>query len=153
MKKNPLDFSIQIATSEDVRRIHDIELLSYTLPWSEASILAWIEGTDRVYFLARDKITSAVLGYIAVFFVAGEGEIASVAVHPNERRKGVAREIFSVIKKYCIRERIRTLFLEVRENNIAAISLYKSLGFMDVGRRKGYYEDTKEDAILMRFSV
>ena len=79
-----------------------------------------------------------------------EGEIADVAVAPSARRRGVARTLIERVAADLMREGVRSLYLEVRESNLAARALYGAMGFTQVGRRRGYYQLPSEDALLLR---
>jgi ribosomal-protein-alanine N-acetyltransferase len=89
-----------------------------------------------------------VVGFLASrTLVKGEREILNLAVAPEFRRQGIARHLWEAFFEACP----DTVFLEVRESNAAARSLYLSLGFQELGRRRGYYETPLEAAIVMKF--
>ena len=107
---------------------------------------------DVAGYLSNDFLVAADASGIAGFVVArtpveGESEILNIAVAPEFRRRGVARELVSALPA-CSGG---TVFLEVRESNQAARSLYKSMAFEEVGRRDGYYDNPPETAIVMKF--
>lgn len=110
------------------------------------------ESGDDSSILADGESLQGAAGYVLVRTVAGEGEILRVGVLPGFRRRGLAKrmleEVFGESDRY-----VEQWFLEVREHNTAAIGLYRSFGFFEVGRRKAYYQDTKEAAVLMRRDV
>lgn len=88
-----------------------------------------------------------IVGFLAFEQVLDEGSIVEVAVHPDHRRQGIARELIcSAWDDHSLKE----IFLEVRESNLPAIQLYKSLGFEPIGVRKDYYDSPKENAVIMR---
>lgn len=143
---------IREAVPEDTDAIYEIEKLVYSLPWSHESISKWIHGESRFYLVALDSKTDKIVGYLAFFSVADQGEIASVAVDTDYRRCGIASMLFNRLKTYCDSLCLQNLYLEVRQSNIAAISLYRSVGFEKNGIRNAYYTDTKENAVLMVLS-
>lgn len=111
--------------------------------WSVEAIRSQLEKPDSRCTVAIDN--DAVVGFLAFEQIADEGSVVELAVHPDYRRQGVARALLcSAVENSSSKE----IFLEVRESNIAAISLYESLGFMRVGVRKSYYDHPKEDAVL-----
>ncbi len=89
------------------------------------------------------------IGYVILYYVLDEGEIARIAVEPSCRRQGAAGRLFERLVEICKRKGIGRLMLEVRESNEAAISFYKKWGFTEDGVRKDYYTKPCEAAILM----
>jgi ribosomal-protein-alanine N-acetyltransferase len=90
-----------------------------------------------------------VLGYICIWLVNGEVHILNLACHPDFRRHGIATSLLKYSLLFSIQKGVKKAFLEVRECNHEALSLYEKYGFEPIGIRKGYYSDTKEDAIVM----
>jgi [ribosomal protein S18]-alanine N-acetyltransferase len=88
-----------------------------------------------------------VAGFAVSRWVADEGELLNLAVHPEFRRRGVGRKLLAAINS----GHPGTLWLEVRESNTPARNLYKTLGFQENGRRLGYYHDSPESGIVMKF--
>ena len=115
----------------------------------------WSEGSIRNSLL--DKQTTALVsalgeeicGSIFGVNVAGEAEILNLAVKSNHRRMGLAKELVSRLLNEWEKQGTRRVFLEVRESNAAAIKLYEGLGFRQIGRRKGYYANPEEDALVL----
>jgi ribosomal-protein-alanine N-acetyltransferase len=85
--------------------------------------------------------------------VADEAEITNLAVTADERKKGVGGAILDHLIGTAEKTSVRRIYLEVRESNVGAFSLYSSRGFTEIGRRPGYYRLPKEDAILMMLEV
>lgn len=113
--------------------------------WSEGSLRSQLEKTDSRCTVAIEK--NEVVGFLAFEQVLDEGSVVEIAVHPDHRRKGIARELIrSAISDNSLKE----IFLEARESNIPAIRLYESLGFERIGVRKDYYNAPKEDAVMMK---
>ncbi len=94
-----------------------------------------------------------IIGYICFWVVLDEAHLANLAVAPEARRQGVAAFLLKTMIRYLRARGVKQILLEVRERNKAALSLYHKFGFKIDGRRKGYYSDTKEDAILMSLSL
>lgn len=93
------------------------------------------------------------VGYLMLMNVFTDGEILNIAVLPEYRRRGLADKLFDACCEHCRSLSMETLFLEVRESNAPAISLYQKRGFEPIGRRKNYYRQPKEDALVMRLSL
>ena len=134
---------------EDLEEVLAIERASFTMPWSRGAFLYEMQQ-NRVArcWVARDDDLH-VVGYLCLWEVADEVHITNVAVRPDRRRQGVGRRLLSAILSDGRERRIRLVCLEVRPTNVEARGLYESFGFRVVGRRKGYYYDTGEDALVM----
>ena len=133
----------------DVRQIHEIETLCFAMPWSEESIRKDVEENVVARWLVLDDGEGKVLAYAGMWFVLDEAHVCNVAVHPDHRRKGYGMLVFSELEKLAMENSMSMMTLEVRRSNIAAQNLYHACGFLDVGYRKRYYEDNKEDALIM----
>ena len=90
------------------------------------------------------------VGYIAVLCILDEGNLVSIAVHDDYREMGIATELLDIASEMAMDRGVTSIHLEVREQNEKAIRLYEKEGFMQIGRRKGFYRNPKEDAILYR---
>lgn len=134
---------------EDVSQIHEIEKLCFAMPWSEESILHDVKENVVARWLVMDDGAGNVLAYAGMWFVLDEAHVCNVAVHPDHRRKGYGKKIFEALEKLAQDNSMSMMTLEVRRSNIAAQNLYHACGFLDVGYRKRYYEDNKEDALIM----
>lgn len=95
----------------------------------------------------------AVVGYICLWEVADELHVTNIAVHPDHRRRGIARALLTRVLDDARRRPVRLVILEVRPSNTEALALYESFGFRVVGRRRGYYYDTGEDALVMEMGL
>jgi len=91
-------------------------------------------------------------GYIIYWVVAGEMHLLNLAVHPTHRRRGIARALLTAALEEARSQGADVVWLEVRPSNAAALALYQSFGFEEIGVRPGYYSDNGEDALLYAFS-
>ena len=135
-------------TVEDVSAAHEIDVLSFTLPWPERSL--HFEVTDNL--AARcwvAEMDDRLVGMLVLWMIVDEAHIATVATHPGYRRQGVASRLLVEALKSAYAEGARSALLEVREGNQAAQEMYRKFGFEVVGRRDRYYKDNYEDAVLM----
>ena len=123
-----------------------IERECFSAPWSEDMLLEELYNDSASYILAVDGGT--VLGYAGLQVVLDEGYITNIAVKGLYRRQGVADALLGAFLRFG-REHLAFLTLEVRASNDKAVALYRKHGFEEVGRRRDYYQDPKEDAILM----
>ena len=133
---------------DDIPAVVELDKLSFTLSWPERSFR--FELTDnpasRCWVVEDD---GKIVGIVVAWFIVDEAHIATIATHPDHRRQGVARKLLTYALRYMSKEGAVSSFLEVRESNHAAQEMYREFGYEAVGRRKKYYKDTNEDAILM----
>ena len=140
---------IRAIREEDVRQIHEIEALCFAMPWSEESILHDVKENPVARWLVLDDGSGRVMAYAGIWFVLDEAHVCNVAVHPDFRRMGYGRRILEALVDMAKANSMTLMTLEVRRSNLAAQALYHQCGFLDVGYRKRYYEDNKEDALIM----
>jgi [ribosomal protein S18]-alanine N-acetyltransferase len=144
--------AIERMRSADLEEVLAIERASFSMPWSRGAFLYELEQNRvaRCYVVRED---GRLIGYICLWEVADEVHITNVAVHPDLRRRGVARSLLSAVLDDARQRKLRLVVLEVRPSNAEALGLYESFGFRVVGRRRGYYYDTGEDALVMEASL
>lgn len=134
---------IRHATKVDTGAIFDLlETVYHPSPWTYMQVEISLSSPHEHTFQMVDG--TELLGLVTVLDLGEEVEILQVATHPDHRHRGVA----SCLLTAALQD--KRAFLEVRENNRAAISLYKSFGFVAVGHRPYYYHNPREDAIIMR---
>ena len=146
-----MNISYNIFSEKDIQGIFEISNLSFKLPWSMESIKSELSNPLAKYIVAKDIESNKILGFIGVWIILGEGDITNIAVHPEFRKLGIGEKLLTSMINLCESLDCNIINLEVRSSNLPAISLYKKLNFLEVGLRKGYYEDNKEDAILMQY--
>src|SRR5207253_2646093 len=101
----------------------------------------------------REGAGAPPLGYVVAWFAADEGEIANLAVDPPARGRGLGAALLDAALAEASGRGVTAVYLEVRESNATARRLYASRGFVEVGRRRGYYRKPPEDAIVLRCAV
>ena len=139
---------IEKMTADHVFQIAELEKLCFSAPWSEKSIASELTNPLSYWLVALDGEKLA--GYIGSQSVMGESDMMNVAVSPDYRRQGIGE---ALVKALCdrLKEQGNTcLTLEVRASNAPAIALYEKLGFTQVGRRPNYYQNPKEDALILK---
>lgn len=141
-----LPVEILPAERRDVKDIALLEKQTFSSPWSENAVLEGMEH-NTVFFKA--VADGKFIGYIGVTSVANEGYINNIAVKEDCRNAGVGSLLLDRAVTFAKAESLRFLSLEVRKSNAAAISLYEKLGFTAEGERKGFYDNPKEDGIIM----
>ncbi|MBI1386798.1 MAG: ribosomal-protein-alanine N-acetyltransferase [Rhizobiales bacterium] len=106
-------------------------------------------GLALAVWCACDELGGLVIARLA----ADESEILTLAVHPEHRRRGIARKLLTGLARDLTARGIARLFLEVATSNVAAVALYRGLGFVEVGLRRGYYAASGDDALVMRLDL
>ena len=131
-----------------VSAVAELEKICFSDPWSEKSVRSELENPLSFWLVAVEG--DRVAGYVGSQSVMGESDMMNVAVHPDFRRRGIAEAlILELIDGLKAREN-HCLTLEVRASNTSAIALYGKLGFTQVGLRKNYYRNPREDALILR---
>ncbi|MBW2029435.1 MAG: ribosomal protein S18-alanine N-acetyltransferase [Deltaproteobacteria bacterium] len=127
--------------------ILEIENLSFPTPWSYESFLEEIRNpVSHLWGIMEDESLS---GYACFWIFHSEIQIINIAVHPSKRNRGLAQFLVDNIVKTATFNGIGALWLEVRESNHIAKRIYEKFGFREIHRRRHYYRDTREDAIVM----
>ena len=142
------DNGIRRMRLEDAEEAAEIDRLSFALPWSAGSYAQETKNPVAWYYvLERDGLIAAMSG---MWLILGEGQITTIAVRPEYRRQGLGRIMLRAMLTAAYEElNVTEMSLEVRPSNMPARNLYRSMGFVEEGRRRRYYEDNGEDAIIM----
>ena len=134
---------------EHVAQVAQLESICFgSAAWSEKSVASELENKLALWLVAVDGETVA--GYVGSQTVMDETDMMNVAVHPGYRRQGIAGKLVLELVEALKERESRCLTLEVRASNAPAISLYDKLGFKQIGLRKNYYRNPKEDALILR---
>lgn len=139
-------------TPRDVAAVVALERAAYPFPWSEGIFRDCI----RVGYLCRvAELDSELVAYGIVAMGAGEAHILNLCVRGDLRGRGVGRQMLMLLLERARQAGVATAFLEVRPSNRLAIALYQSVGFVQVGLRKGYYqaEQGREDALVLKLAL
>lgn len=135
---------IEKLAKEHLDKIIEIENLCFKTPWSRESMADEFNNDVAHYFVLID---GEVIGYCGFWAVVDEAQVMNIAVHPSMQGKGCGSLILNKMVNHAIDLGLALMTLEVREDNIAAIKLYESKGFVSVGKRNDYY-GKGENAIL-----
>lgn len=131
-----------------VLQIAQLEKLCFNDPWSENSIASELDNSLSLWLVALEG--DNVIGYVGSQTVLGETDMMNIAVHPDHRKQGIGTALIVGLIGALERKGSHSLMLEVRVSNQQAISVYHALGFVEVGRRKNYYRNPREDALILR---
>ncbi len=130
-----------------------LEKLCFSSPWSATSLELLTREGIGVGYVCTQKLpnseTPAVVAYGGMVIAVDEGQITNIAVHPDHRGQGYGLAVTQALIKHAKSNHLASITLEVRASNTPALSLYRKLGFAEVGRRKNFYTRPTEDAIIM----
>jgi ribosomal-protein-alanine N-acetyltransferase len=139
---------IRRMTIEDVPEVVAIDKVSFTLPWTERAFTHEVQENKS----ARCWVTTVdgkVASMLVLWIIVDEAHIATIATHPQYRRRGFAKKILIEALQAARAEGAKKALLEVRARHVIAQKIYCDIGFVEVGHRPMYYRDNGEDAVLM----
>ncbi|RGY99821.1 ribosomal protein S18-alanine N-acetyltransferase [Clostridium sp. AM58-1XD] len=148
-EKKRYNSAIRRMEMSDIRDVAELERLCFSSPWSEKLLAELPKSRLDTCFLLDQGEGKGTAAYGILRILAGEGEIQRIGVLPSERKKGLGSKVMEAMTEYAREMGAECILLEVRESNTAARKLYKSWGFEEEGRRKNYYDNPSEDAVLM----
>ena len=132
-----------------VAAVAELEKLCFgTAAWSEKSVASELTNELSLWLVAVED--GRLAGYVGSQTVIDETDMMNVAVHPDFRRRGIGEKLILELVEALKEKESRCLTLEVRASNEPAIGLYEKLGFQQAGRRKNYYRNPREDALILR---
>lgn len=135
-------------TLDDVPQVHDIELHTFHTPWTYQSFVDEMTTNKCARYMVAEE-NGRVIAYAGAWLVFEEGHITNIAVAEAARGRGVGTQVTRALMQYAANMGVEYMTLEVRKSNLVAQKMYKSLGFIELGVRKRYYEDNGEDAYLL----
>lgn len=144
-------YTLRAMRPTDVQAVAAIEAQAFSDPWPASAFDDLLRHPYARLRVAIDE-HDAVLAYTAVLRALDEAELANIATAPEARRRGLAAALLDDALTTLGDEGVASMFLEVRESNVAARALYASRGFRAVGRRRGYYRLPDEDALVLRWT-
>lgn len=135
-------------TLRDIDRVLAIERASFSAPWSRNAFVGELTENHfaRYLVMLEGEVT---IGYGGMWIIIDEAHVTNVAVHPDFRGRKLGESLLRRLMAEAVASGARKMTLEVRVSNDRALGLYRKLGFRDVGVRRGYYTDNKEDALIM----
>ena len=132
---------------EDADAVAELELKCFAMPWSRADFLR--ENTNELAEYIVGELDKKIVAYAGAWVSFDQAEVMHIAVEPELRGQGIGTILFGELIKAVKNRGATSITLEVRPSNVAAIKLYESFGLKSVGRRKNYYLDNGEDALIM----
>lgn len=133
---------------EHVAFVAEMERQCFSDPWSEKSVASELDNPLSLWLVAETE--GAVAGYVGSQTVLDSADMMNLAVSQDFRRQGIGERLVNCLTDALKEKGVKTLLLEVRISNEPAKQLYQKLGFEIVGKRPGYYEKPREDALILR---
>ncbi len=149
----PISISFKKFRQNEIETIASIESGSSEFPWAKNQLSKSISNPNNLCYAVSVK--SQIVGYVIAMLSADSADILNITIHKDFKRKGYGSSLLDYLTKELIEKDIKTIFLEVRRGNFAAISLYSSLGYKEISVRKNYYTKNsnqlsrREDGIIM----
>lgn len=140
---------IRPATTDDAAALAQIHAARFAEPWSAAEVAKWLAMPSVATVAAFEN--SAACGFVLAQAAADQAEILTFAVHPDCQRQGIGRALLDALEAELAKRGARSLYLDVAEDNIAALTLYRGANFAETSHRRGYYarQSGSADAIVM----
>lgn len=142
-----MDILIRPFEDKDLDEVIQIENVSVPIPWSKESYQNEIHNQWASYFVCERN--GEIIGYSGVWHVFEEANITTIVVRKDCRREGIGLQLMDTMEKTVRNKNAERLMLEVRPSNTPALTLYYGLGFIQISRRKAYYPDNQEDALIL----
>ncbi len=147
MTELPTNLQLLPMTRADIPQVHMLELLCFSLPWEIDAYYGELTNPSAFYLAAHAD--ERIIGFGGLWAIADQAHIVTLAVHAEYRRQGMGRRLMLSLLAEARLRGVTEVTLEVRERNVPAQHLYQSLGFRPVARRRNYYTDNGEDALVM----
>ena len=145
-------FRFRRALETDLDPLLRLERRCFESPWAPQAFEQELVHPQAELWLAyveEDGEDAEPIGYVDFWVVAGEVSLLNLAVDPRLRRRGLARQLLALMEEVGRENSGEVVFLEVRRSNLPGLELYRNFGFVQVGIRKGYYSDNREDALVL----
>lgn len=144
--------TISFLNSNDLAAAWQIEQASHTFPWTQK---IFFSNQGRHYLNLKSQLNDQITGFAITQVIADEATLFNIAVAPQFQRQGIGRSLLQALISELSQRQVTHLWLEVRESNQRAITLYDSVGFNEIMRRADYYpaKNGREDAVIMVLQV
>lgn len=139
--------TVRAMTKADVKSVYAIEVLSFRTPWSLRSLMSELKNSVAHYTVLEKD--GEIIGYCGMWVLFEEAHITNIAIHPEHRGNGFGKQLLHGAMRVAASFGAEMMTLEVRETNTVAQRMYDEMDFSQQGRRKRYYTDTGEDALLL----
>jgi ribosomal-protein-alanine N-acetyltransferase len=133
--------------SEDMDEVARLEAELFSTPWSARTFRSALAGPHAVLLGVQEG--ASLIAYAVMWCIEDQGELANIAVAPDRQGEGIGSLLLDEVLRVARARGVRQMYLDVRESNARAISMYRGRGFEPVGLRRAYYERPREDALVL----
>ena len=144
-----MNLLINTMTLDDLKEIENILYTDFDDFWNYEILKEELTSQNTVYFVA--KINDEIVGFAGVKIILDEADLMNIVVKKEHRKKGIASSLLKKLIFIAKEKNLKSINLEVNAKNLSAISLYKKFNFIEIGKRKNYYQN--DDAILMKLDI
>lgn len=145
------EITIRKFTLDDIAETAALQERCSTAPWSETSLLTYFMRDDTLMLVSEEN--ARITGFAAILMAQPDSDVLDITVSEDVRRRGIGEKLLTALCEGSAERGVKTVYLEVRASNVPAISLYIKAGFKEIGVRKNYYSDPKEDGYVMELKV
>lgn len=138
----------RVMTVDDIPMVQLVERKCFSTPWSRNIFVSEVTRNDNAIYVVA-TIGERIVGYAGIWIILDEGHVTNIAVDPAYQRQGIGQGLMDMLTAAAVKRGVIAMTLEVRVSNASAQALYAKLGFVPNGIRKQYYQDDKEDALIM----
>lgn len=142
------NIEFRFMTLNDVDAVAELEQLSFTTPWPRDAFVNELTINQHAKYVVAEE-SGKVIAYCGMWVILDEAHITNIAVDPRYRGRKLGEALMRQMMGVAVLFGVKSMTLEVRPSNLTARNLYRKLGFTEAGRRKNYYSDNQEDAIIM----
>ncbi len=129
----------------------ELERNFFSQPWTKDQLATLLnQQYDSPFHCFGLTLKKKLIGYVSFYEIQNEIEILNIAIAPNYQHRGEGTKLLNALFAVGRKKRVTAIFLEVRPSNTAALALYNKFSFQEIGRRRKYYQDTNEDALILR---
>ena len=138
----------RVMTVDDIPMVQLVERKCFSTPWSRNIFVSEVTRNDNAIYVVA-TIGERIVGYAGIWIILDEGHVTNIAVDPAYQRQGIGQGLMDMLTAAAVKRGVIAMTLEVRVSNASAQALYAKLGFVPNGIRKQYYQDDKEDALIV----
>ena len=142
------ELAFRRATVADIDEICGVEAASFNVPWSRQAFLGELTDNTWAKYIVGE-LAGKIIGYAGMWLIFDEAHVTNIAIHPDYRGRKYGERMVRHLMQLARDYGAARMTLEVRASNVIAQSLYRKLGFEVRGRRRGYYSEENEDALIM----
>jgi ribosomal-protein-alanine acetyltransferase len=146
-------FKIEKTSAENIPALVQIEIENNLSSWGEKGFENEIKNSNSVLLVCLEKKSKKTLGFILARLITPEFEILNIAVLNEHKRQGIGGALLQSVIDIAVKNECSDCWLEMRETNFRARGFYQKFGFIEAGKRKNYYTNPREDAILFKLNL